>query len=184
MGDATAGCGRGPRKQLGLTLMELLMGLVITAIVLSLAVPSFNSMLTSSRMSAHVMDLVAAHTIARNEAAGRKRIVHLCASDSAESSSPACNAAKTWTDGWLSFVDLDADGVRDAGETIIAAHGKLHGLSVKSSTVVALSYRSDGSTDLSNDIVLCGTLDSSHDRRILVSRTGVVRTVENSSLCP
>lgn len=170
--------------QSGLTLLELLLGMAITGIVLALAVPSFDFLMTSARMSSSVVDLVAAHAVARNEAVTRKRIVHLCASDSADASSPACNGAKTWTDGWISFEDLDADGVYDSGETLIVTHGGLVGMTVKSSSVVAIDYHSDGSTNLSNTIVLCGNLNPSRNRTIVVSRTGMVRSQEKPSLCP
>lgn len=62
----------------GFTLLELLVTLAVLAIVLGLAVPSFQGIIQRNRLTAATNELVAAIQLARAEAIRRNRQVVLC----------------------------------------------------------------------------------------------------------
>lgn len=109
----------------GVTLIELLVALSVMAIVLTLGIPAFTDFFASSRMSAASNDVVSAMHLARSEAIKRRRSVVVCASTNASSPNPACSGAANPGNGWLVFVDDDADATVDAGELILSVHGPL-----------------------------------------------------------
>lgn len=65
------------RRPRGLTLIELMVGLAITAILMSLAVPSFQSYLQRNRLKAAAQGLDLDLREARYEAARRGQVLHL-----------------------------------------------------------------------------------------------------------
>jgi type IV fimbrial biogenesis protein FimT len=83
----------------GLTLIELMVSLAVMAIVVSLAAPSFASLLASSRMSSRTNEFIGGLNLARAEAVRRAQAVSLRAND-----------ADNFLLGWKVFPDVDADG--------------------------------------------------------------------------
>jgi type IV fimbrial biogenesis protein FimT len=81
--------------------------LAVLAIVVGIAVPSFNNQIQNNRSVALADELVTALNYARSEAVKRGRRVSLCASGN------GATCGTTWTDGWMVFVDT-------AGETATA----------------------------------------------------------------
>ncbi len=100
---------QGMKKSRGFTLLELMFTLAVAAILLVVAVPSFNAFMQNSRMATQTNDFVADLNIARSEAARRALPVVVVAKAGG-------GAANEWGPGWTIFVDADRDGVLDAGE--------------------------------------------------------------------
>lgn len=98
----------------GLTLIELMITIALLAIVIAIGVPSFQSAINGSRLSSAANELSAALQLARAEAVRRNRTVVLCRSANLSS----CADDAQWN-GWLMFVDMNGDGVVDAGDEII-----------------------------------------------------------------
>ena len=67
------------KKQLGLTLIELMVSLAAVAVLIAIAVPSFKSFSTSGKKSAAVNSLTGAFAIARSEAVTRNARMTLAA---------------------------------------------------------------------------------------------------------
>src|SRR4051794_15151317 len=80
----------------GFTLVEFMVAIAIMAILLTLAVPSFNESKLSSQLRASANDLVASANLARSEAIKRRAIVTLCVS----SNGSTCGAG-SWQQGWI-----------------------------------------------------------------------------------
>ncbi len=99
------------KKLNGFTIIELLVTISIGAILATMAVPSFLTMLENNRASSQVRDLISAFNLARGEAVTRGNAVSVCTSVNGT----ACVAAGNWENGWIVFSDLDADGVVDGG---------------------------------------------------------------------
>jgi len=79
-------------------LVELLVSITILAILLGLAVPSFNNAVLGSKLSAFSSNLVASTQLARSEAIKRNQIVRLCAS----SNGTSCGVTSGgWEAGWI-----------------------------------------------------------------------------------
>lgn len=83
----------------GFTLIELMVTLVVVAIVLSIAIPSFQSQILNNRSITLGEDFASAINFARSEAVKRGKRVTLCASDDGS----LC--AGDWVDGFIVVVD-------------------------------------------------------------------------------
>ncbi|WP_304303331.1 GspH/FimT family pseudopilin [Chromatium okenii] len=97
------------KTQRGTTLMELMITLSIAAILMSIAVPSFQTFTRTNRIAAATNALSSALQFARSEAVTRGKMVSVCPSTNTETATPTCTAGASLTSGWLVFVD---DGTR------------------------------------------------------------------------
>jgi type IV fimbrial biogenesis protein FimT len=98
----------------GMTLVELMIAMLVLAILMSIAVPSFRNFAADSRTSAATSDLVTALNLARSEALRRGTRVVACASEDLAD----CSDSDTWTTGWIVFADPNGNGDADAGELL------------------------------------------------------------------
>lgn len=118
----------------GLTLVELLVALALTALLMALAAPSFKRTLQSTTIASSVNTLLADMRYARNQAVRRGGGVVVCRSDAPETASPACGANRLgpqgngWASGWIVFHDLNNDGARDADEEILRVQAASTGI--------------------------------------------------------
>lgn len=87
------------KYQQAFTLIELMITVSIAAIVLAIAIPSFNIQILNHRSIALGEELATSMNYARSEAVKRGTRVSVCASNNGT----ACIG--TWTDGWIVFVD-------------------------------------------------------------------------------
>lgn len=96
----------------GFTLIELMVGIVVLAVVLGIGVPSFRDAAVGSRVSSYANDLVASVQLARSEAIKRNDEVTLCAS----SDGANCEDEGGWQVGWI---------IRAADGTVLQRQGAL-----------------------------------------------------------
>jgi type IV fimbrial biogenesis protein FimT len=93
----------------GFTLAELVVTLAVATIFFTLAVPSYYSVLQNNK-AATVANYFSANIIfARSEAIKRGVTVTIC--PTANAAFTACGTAANWINGWIIFVDSDANGV-------------------------------------------------------------------------
>lgn len=81
----------------GFTLIELMISIAILAILLGIAVPSFNDAALGSKLGSHANKLVASAYVARSEAIKRNVSVTLCAS----ANGADCASTGGWEQGWV-----------------------------------------------------------------------------------
>ena len=91
----------------GFTLFELMVGISIMGILVSLAVPSFQDYGRNTRAISAQNDLVTALNYARSEAIRRSQAVTVCAT----STFLACGTADTWVNGWMVYVEQTGVGL-------------------------------------------------------------------------
>ena len=102
----------------GFSLLELMIALAIAAILLGLAVPSLQSFVGSSEMSATNNQFVYSLQTARSEAIKRAGPVGLCPSADPLADEPSCGSGN-YANGWIVFVDSDASGTRSAADEVV-----------------------------------------------------------------
>jgi type IV fimbrial biogenesis protein FimT len=90
-----------------------MMVIAVSAIVLTLGVPSFYTLIQNNRAATQVNELVMALSLARSEAVKQGAPVSLCPSTDQSKDEPKCSGAKDWSVGWLVFVDNAAAGSAD-----------------------------------------------------------------------
>lgn len=166
----------------GFTLVELMITLVIAAILLAMAVPSFMTMLQNNRMVTQVNDYVTSLNVARSEAVKRSSRVTVCKS----ANNTSCATTGGWQQGWIVFVDTNNDAIVSAGEEVLRAHGPIESGNTLVGTANVASYISFVSTGFSlltngsaqtGTVVMCDSRGFGADARaVVLSASGAVRT--------
>lgn len=127
-------------EQGGLTLLELLVGILVLSILLSAGVPGFQSTVNNNRLAAQTNALVTALNLARSEAVKRSEPVSVCAS----ADQATCSGA--WTEGWIAFTDASgtAGTVDASGDTVLQVWPALSGPNTLTSGVAYVQYQPSG----------------------------------------
>jgi type IV fimbrial biogenesis protein FimT len=97
----------------GFTLLELIVGITIAAILTALTVPSFLKTVQTNRGVSDANAVLAVITLARSEAIKRDSTVTLCASTDGST----CSTSASWDSGFLAYIDANGDGTYDSSPT-------------------------------------------------------------------
>jgi len=155
----------------GFTIIELMVTLLVSAILMSIAVPSFRSFVQDSRLSTEANALVYSLTLARSEAVKRDGTVEVC------SSSNGASCGGTWADGWI----VCAPAAACTTVLQVAA-------SIDSSNTVAeqltgdtnLTFYPDGQTRQAYRFVFCDSRGASVGRDVEVNLIGRIEGAPNA----
>ncbi len=90
------------RHQNGFTLIELMVSLFVLAIILGIAIPSFNDQIRNNRSLTYGEEFATALSYTRSEAVKRGRLVSLCPSNATQD-----DCGDDWTEGWLAVLDTN-----------------------------------------------------------------------------
>lgn len=124
-----------PAFKRGFTLIELMVTIAVLAILLAVAIPSYQTFVMNSRMASQTNDLITALSLARSEAVKRAANVTVCASSNSTTAIPTCTGG--WAQGWI---------VRDAGGTPIRVQSALSGASTLSGGISTITFTANGRT--------------------------------------
>lgn len=170
------------KKDSGFTLVELMISLAVFAIVVSFAIPNFREFIQNNRLISQTNDVISTLQLARSEAVKRRQTLTICASTNATT----CNSSN-WEQGWIVFVDVDADGVIDGGvDELLRVGERLAGSNTLRSNSFAsntrVQYSAQGGIDSSGTFTICDTRGATYSRAININVTGRVRqAVDNNS---
>ena len=106
----------GRDSQGGFTMGELMAGVAVAAITMSLAVPGLISVTQRNEQAATVSQLASSLYLARSEAIKRNDRVAVCPSSDGKN----CQSV-AWDQGWIVFSDHDLNGRRSSAELLIEA---------------------------------------------------------------
>lgn len=171
-------------KSLGVTLIELIVTISIAGILLSIAIPSFSSVINSIRLTTYANEWVATLNLARSEAVKRGRQVSIRRKG---------NTNQNWDLGWDVFTDVNGDGALDAVDTLLKTYPALtNGFTLRTGTTnyqIFAAYLPSGlilNPNLITDTFkLCDySANTTTSRAIEINAMGRPRTSEGTTACP
>ena len=164
------------KTQTGFTIIELMIVVALAAVLLTIGIPGFQEMVQDNRRASASVEMVSALQAARSEAIKRNQPVTLCPT----ADNASCSGGNAWEIGWMTFIDEDDDGTKDAGEAVLNTGSPLAAIAV-SSTFESLTYRSNGRMTTNDDdaeaeFILCDARGADESRVLLVLRSGRAET--------
>ena len=166
----------------GVTLVELMVTLAIAVILLAIAVPGFQSLIRSNRLTTTTNAFIAALNLARMEAIKRNARVTLCKTADPNATKPNCAASATWSQGAIVFVDRGTVGTVESGDTLLRVLGPFPDVTIttRGNFALGVSYlptgvsqgiTAAGSTGLGNEECNIFTFSASGQERIIQINT-------------
>ena len=174
-------------NNLGFTLVELIITLVIAGVLLGIGVPNFRTFIQNSRITTQSNELVGELATARSEALKRNLAVVVCRSADPTAGTPTCTVGGgTWETGWLVFADANANNSFSAadGDTLLRVHEVIAGnITLRGNSAALgdfLTFNRSGTTTLAvaaqpHHFKLCDSRGPSSARAIVLEPTGRAR---------
>lgn len=172
------------RKDAGFTLIEAMTVLSIVAMLVTVGLPAFASVMQRLRVTTTLHLLTADIAMARGSAIMQHKQVVVCP----RAGDASCSPSSDWSRGWLVFIDADGNRQPDAPADILRATDAPSGTKAQLSLVSSrpfLRYQVDGRSAHSNlTIHLCaaGALAG----QVVVNNHGRARTTRPKAptACP
>lgn len=170
-------------SQSGFTLVELITTMAIVAVLLTIGIPSIQTMMRNNRVAVHANEFISALNFARSEAVklGGDSLVILC-----PGTSSGCSGSD-WGNGWIVFVDTDKSGNWSSDDMILRVYDALGGndnLVADSNIGSYIAFAADGSARraggafIDNDVLTFSLCNSSNQRNtIVINSVGRARVV-------
>lgn len=145
-----------PDRYSGFTIIELMVTLVVMAILVTMAAPSFQNFVANQRVKTDTNDLMVSMLFARSEAIKRNEDVTVSAVDN------------NWADGWL---------VTDGGGNTLRSQGPLANTLVNSGGTGSVAFNRSGRLSGGGIVTfsLCDDKDKATKRVLTISLTGSAR---------
>jgi type IV fimbrial biogenesis protein FimT len=162
----------------GYSLYELLMTMALIALVLTLGLPSFGSIIANHRLRVEVDALFHAVHLARKGSIVRRRVISICPSHNGID----CEPALDWSTGWIMFVNTDRDSpaARDYDEAILQHHPVDQNVRIMSNRE-SFTLRSTELRATNGTLVFCDRRGRATVRALVISYTGRPRVTQRDT---
>ncbi len=168
---------RLPRTHAGFTIIEILVGLVVAAIVLGLALPSLRELSANNQVVSGSHTIISGLNFARFNAITSGDDTTICPSEDGVSCSN-----DHWNESWIVFQDANEDGVADAAEVLKTT--VLDSSIATSGFGQPIVFRSNGVTTLGSNAVISSCYAhsgvTSKCINITVNAFGAIQSVEQT----
>ena len=147
---------------------------LIASILMAVAVPSFQDFVINNQLTTQANSLVTTMQLARSEAVKRNKSVTVETTD----------VSTNWGNGFRTWVDINGNGARDAGETLRqenALSANTLTSSIKTFQYLPTGFASIGGVSV--DFDLCHGSDKK-GRKVTLDNTGHVSVAESDADCP
>ena len=171
----------------GFSLVELLVGLLLAALILGLAVPSYHDWIATSELMNEAQHLANSLNRARAEAINSGFRVNLCPSAGGRT----CVPTGTWDRGWILFIDANGDGQVNEGERVLwTEEAAPPGMSTIANAPLKhyVSYTSLGHARMLDGALQMGTFTLCRRGRsavdVVLAHSGRARIARSKAVCP
>lgn len=169
----------------GFTIIELMLTIAVAAVILALGVPSFQSLMERNQLTTNINRFISSLALARSEAIKRNQRVVVCPS----SNGTDCNNAGGYDNGWIIFVDANANDTRevDDEELLWQSEEIPAGMTMRgtNSYNTAIPYVASGrlasSAPINGSVRLCKDNHTNKAKMITIIQSGRVRLIKNNS---
>lgn len=171
----------------GFTIIELMITVAVASILLAIAVPSFNQMIVSGRLTAQSNEMIAAISLARSEAIKRNASVRLCRVSQANDTNCA-GASATWQN-WAILTGTTGAGTVIRRGNVNNFGGTLLMRSTLTSDQVIFGpdglARTNGAMVADHTITVCSTRSNvdRNVRRVVLGAGSRMSTVPENGTC-
>jgi type IV fimbrial biogenesis protein FimT len=170
----------------GFTLAELLVGLALAALLLTMAVPGYRAWIADEELMNHARLLAGSMRLARSEAIKRGHRVNLCKS----ADGLQCADTGRWDQGFILHGDFDRTGEVAGTDTIIRFEPAPKDIRVSANRPLQdyVSYTSFGHARMLSGALQMGTFTVCKPGRraveVVLVATGRVRIDRTKAVCP
>lgn len=166
----------------GFTLIELIVTMAIAAVVLSIAVPSYQTSIQNNRKTTSINSLATSLQLARSTAISRRVTVTVCKSNDITNAVPTCRnggGSGDWSQGWMIFTNANNNTSIDGADTLLRVQDALQGEATfigNNNVVNQISFSAQGLARGSNGTIShCDTRGANDASALVISVGGQVR---------
>lgn len=169
-------------RQVGFTLIEMMVTLAIAVILVVAAVPAFNTIIQNNRAITLSNTFTSAVNYARSEAVKQGQSVSMCAAS--DTTQTSCGNNTNWTNGWIVFNDPTAGGSVTSAANILKVQQQLDAGTTVTTTLsyiafLPTSYATTGAGTYTLKATGCA---GNNGRIVTISVTG--ETTVAATMCP
>jgi len=159
------------RKQQGMSVLELMISIGLTAVLMGLAVPSMGQLIATQRISAATNQMIAHLQYARLQAVTRKLDVIACPSVDRR----VCSGNR-WDRGWMIFSDKNGNGRPDTDRDLLRVIQVDERATIASGGRFRVRFQPTGGAYGTNlTLKICSSDQAVEGRAVIVSNPGRVR---------
>lgn len=165
-----------PNRQDGLTIIEMMIALVIVGVVMTIVVPSAQSLLNQNRVIAEINEVSGVIQFARANAIDEQVETVICPTEDFST------CTEDWTDPKMVFADEDASGTRNNDEELLVATSALSSANTLSGPAVAIQFDGNGIVNGVATLLLCHSNDDANlARELYINAQGRVKISRDSN---